>query len=516
MVSSRKNLTLIWGIIVLGLMGAPRVDAGDLGLTDNRTDPFYEGVYPKYPETKPASRETEAWIKKGEYLSKMGDCIACHSNVKEGGAAFAGGLPIKTPFGTFYSPNITPDKETGIGSWSLEDFSGALRHGRDPKGRNYFPVFPYVYLSNLSDDDIKALYIYYQNIPAVHQVNIPPPFPFNLPGARLTLWGWNLLFFFPNTPNKYDETQSSLWNRGKYIVDGPGHCSMCHTPLNVLGAPKSRFYLTGSFIDGYWAPNITKFGLHAVSHFQVADVFKKNELLNQAGPVSGPMAEVNHNSLRHLTKEDRLAIATYLKTVVSEEPLGQRAQLAKQPHLKRGKQVYVSSCIICHQNGEMSAPIIGQSANWYNRLQESGLHGLYRHVIYGFNSMPIKGACVTCSDGDITAAVDYILKASLTHSQSLELKSGGSERFPSSGKEIYQDNCSVCHDEGKMGAPKLGDKEMWAPYIAQNMDKIIENTLNGKAHPKNGGCTLCDTAEVINAIKYMVTYSSPDDNYSLW
>lgn len=514
---SLRKVNLLVSCSLILLTSVVRIAySADMSLEDKRVEPFYDATYPTYPATTPATGAKEELIKRGEYLSKMGDCIACHSNSKAGQAAFAGGLPIETPFGTFYSPNITPDKETGIGSWTEADFVRALKHGRNPKGQNYFPVFPYVYFSNVTDDDARAIYAYLQSIPAVHQVNKPLPFPFGLPGARQTLWGWNLLFFFPNTPYKYDSSQSAVWNRGKYIVDGLGHCSMCHTPLNVFGAPKKRFYLTGSFIDGYWAPNITKYGLHSVTHYQVANVFHKSELLNKAGPVAGPMAEVNHNSLQHLTRDDQIAIATYLKTVVSEEPLPQLYPSSKQPTLKRGKQVYVSACIICHQNGEMSAPIIGKSANWFRRLKDSGLHGLYRHVIYGYNSMPIKGACVTCSDDDITAAVDYILSESLTRTQSLELKSGGAESFPSSGKEIYTDNCSVCHNEGKMGAPKIGDKAMWAPLIGQNMDVIIQKTLNGKDHPAHGGCAQCSTGEVIEAIKYMITQSSSEGNYTLW
>jgi len=196
---------------------------------------------------------------------------------------------------------------------------------------------------------------------------------------------------------------------------------MCHTPLNVLGAPKQRYYLTGGFIDGYWAPNITRLGLITAPHSEVADVFKKGLLINKAGPVAGPMAEVNHDSLSYLTDADMMAIATYIKTVESEDPLAIAPSEAK-PSLERGRQVYDQVCVICHQNGEMSAPLIGDSSNWYLRLRDSGLDGLYRHVIDGFNSMPPKGACVTCSDNDIISAVDYVLDKSLTRAQAGELK----------------------------------------------------------------------------------------------
>lgn len=378
--------------------------------------------YPEYPPTHSVNEDALATIKRGEYLAKMGDCISCHTDVEHGGAPFSGGFAINTPFGTFYTPNITPDKETGIGKWSEEDFVRALKEGRDPKGRNYFPVFPYAYFAHVTEADAKDMYAYFMSIPAVTLNNKPQMFPFNVPGSRVSLWGWNLLFFFPTTLYTEDPTQSTEWNRGKYIVDGLGHCSMCHTPLNPLGAPKTRFYLTGGFIDGYWAPNITREGLKSATVEDIADgVFVKNELINKAGPIAGPMAEVNHNSLMYMSAEDRAAIAIYLKTVMSEEPLGLPASDAP-PAMARGRQVYEKACVICHKNGEMSAPLIGDSPGWYARLKNNSLTTLYAHAIEGFNSMPVRGACVTCSDNDIISAVDYILNRSLTRSQWLDIK----------------------------------------------------------------------------------------------
>lgn len=474
-----------------------------------------EVYYPPYPPTTATNIEQEKLVKRGEYLAKMGDCLACHTNTKAGTPAFAGGLSIATPFGTFYSPNITPDKKTGIGNWTEQDFIRALKEGKNPKGQNYFPVFPYIYFANTSDDDARAMYAYFMSIPAVEQENIPLPFPFSVPGSRNALLGWNLLFFYPNNHFEENPNETAAWNRGKYIVDGLGHCSMCHTPLNPLGAPKNQYYLTGAFIDGYWAPNITEKGLESVSADEVANVFIKNELLNNAGPVAGPMAEVNHNSLNYLTDEDRMAIAVYLKTVVSDQPIDLPPS-EQPPTLSRGKVVYRSACILCHQNGEMSAPRIGDAANWHMRLENSGLTGLYRHVINGYNSMPIKGACVTCSDNDIIASVDYILDQSLSRSQRLELASGGAKKFPSSGKQVYSENCSACHNDGQSGAPILGDKKAWESLIAKNFDVLVENTIKGKHHPANGGCKQCSTGEIIDAIKYIVSQSKTEGNYSLW
>lgn len=164
----------------------------------------------------------------------------------------------------------------------------------------------------------------------------------------------------------------------------------------------------------------------------------------------------------------------------------------------------------------MAAPVIGDASNWYLRLKSSGIHGLYRHAIKGFNSMPVKGGCVTCSDNDIISSVDYLLNESLTHAQWIDLKKGGSQKYPENGKDVYNENCATCHNEGQFGAPKIGDKKAWQPLIEKNMDVLFENTINGKFHQKNGGCDQCTSNEVIEAIKYMVNQSKTDGNYTLW
>ncbi|MDX2346447.1 MAG: c-type cytochrome [Legionella sp.] len=478
------------------------------------TPQINDGYYADYPATTPAEGKKSAKIKRGEYLAKMGDCMACHTNVSEGGKPFAGGLSIATPFGTFYSPNITPDKKTGIGDWTEADFLRALKEGKNPKGQHYFPVFPYIYFSNITEEDASDLYTYFMNIPAVERKNTPLPFPFNVPGARFSLLGWNMLFFYPEEPYKANPAQSAEWNRGQYIVDGLGHCSMCHTPLNPLGGSKTEYYLTGAFIDGFWAPNITKYGLETATHQEVVDVFAKNELINNAGPIAGPMAEVNHNSLSYLTPEDQLAISKYVKTVTTKDPLGLPPS-DKAPSLARGREVYLHACTICHQNGEMTAPRIGNGANWTMRLKDGGLKALYKNAIDGYNSMPPKGACVTCSENDIISAVDYLLNASLSRSQWLDVETQKLEASPKSGQVIYKEKCSACHTNGLLNAPKLGDKTAWKPLVSKNLDVLVQNTVDGDHHPK-GACKDCTTRDVLEAIKYMVSESSPKGNYTLW
>lgn len=478
-----------------------------------------DGYYPAYPATKHADGSRAQLISKGEYLSKMGDCISCHTNVKAGTPAFAGGLPIVTPFGTFYTPNITPDKKTGIGLWTEQDFIRALKKGLSPTGENYFPVFPFAYFANITDDDARALYAYFMSLPAVDQTNRSLPFPFNVPGARLSLWGWKLLFFFPNNVLETNPEKSEQWNRGHYLVDSLGHCSMCHTPLNLLGSPIERNYLTGTFIDGYWAPNISAQGLESVTQDELTHVFSHSMLINDAGPVAGPMTEVVHNSLRYLTPSDQLAIADYLKSVVSQDPLA-IAPSYHQQSMIRGEEVYRVVCTTCHQDGRMGAPRIGDGENWTDRVKTSGLDGLYKNAVNGYNSMPYKGACVTCSKQDVESAVDYLLNQSLTRSQRLDLKKHYHKQLPVDGEQIYSEKCGACHNDGHMGAPILGDVATWKPLIAKNIDVLVQNTIHGSKHPKKGACHACTTGDVIAAIKYMVeqskSASNTSDNYSLW
>ncbi len=480
------------------------------------------GVYPTYPAIDYSSgRDAEA-IKRGEYLARIGDCIACHSNPSGSTAPFAGGLPIKTAFGTFFTPNITPDKATGIGGWSEADFIRAMHDGILADGSNAFPAFPYVYFNRVSTQDLKDLWAYLRAIPAVNLKNKGNTLPIVM-NWRALQYGWKMLYFYPDEGFfKKEPNRSDAWNRGAYLVNGLGHCTMCHTPMNLIGGEEKAYFLTGSLIEGYWAPDITRLGLETASRYQVAQVFIDGKLIDRAGPVRGPMADVNHDSLHYLSESDQLAIAEYLRSVVSKQPRTVPRRIAGQPTLKRGAQVYANVCVMCHLNGNAGAPRIGNQANWEQRLGAGGLPTLDRHAINGFNKMPVKGACVTCDDGDIEAAVYYILYHSLQHSQWEELINP--PRLPrtratslATGKQVYENSCSVCHAEGKLGAPTFGDQQQWAPLIRSNMDVLIFNTLNGKGNmPAKGGCIHCSGSEVIAAVKYMVQHSQHGGNYSLW
>ena len=368
-----------------------------------------DSVYP--PLNLEQSKHSLKQIKHGEYLLKMGDCFTCHTDEANDGKPFAGGLKIKTDFGTIFVPNITPDKETGIGSWTDEQFVKAVREGIAPDGSYYYPVFPYNYFNKMSVQDVLDIKAYLDAVPAVHQENHAQEmkWPFNY---RFLQLGWRLLYFtFTDDGFKPDEHQSDVWNRGKFIVEGPGHCALCHTQLNYLGVPKKDYYLAGTFVEGYYAPNIAATGLKKLSNKQVVDIFRKDEMPTH-GELTGPMRGVEHNSLRFLTDTDLQAIATYLKTIDSKTPPVE-LDIKQSFSIEDGKKLYQSTCAMCHDDGMMGAPTLDPSI--WSVLLDQGRNRLYEITIRGDGDMPAKGGCDECSNGRLKAAVDYMIEASVGH-----------------------------------------------------------------------------------------------------
>lgn len=369
--------------------------------------------YPVLTITNPSKTNL---IQRGEYLAKIGNCISCHTNTRKKLPPFAGALLLDTPFGSIYSTNITPDNETGIGLWKESDFIMAMTKGLSPRGKHYFPAFPYPYFANLSKEDLHLLFLYLKAIPPIKHKNLANPFPFNLPFARHSMTIWNHFFMsrYRKTPLSLKTT--SAISRGHYLVNGFGHCGLCHTPLNVFGAPEPSYQLSGRLIGGYWAPNITASGLKNINSADIINAFNNSSLLNNAGPLAGPMTEVTLNSLQYLTNNDKLAIALYLKTVKSQSRLSVTPN-DHPPTLSRGKIIYQNVCSMCHQSGTMGAPRIGNGGGWLNRLKQSGLERFYKRTFKGFNNMPSMGACVNCSDNDIKSAVNYMVYQSIPYSK---------------------------------------------------------------------------------------------------
>lgn len=472
--------------------------------------------FPKYPSVNTTGRDPEL-VKRGEYLAKAGDCMACHTNtaIKEKAQPFAGGLAMDTPFGTIYAPNITPDKETGIGNWTEDQFIKAMREGISPKGHYYYPAFPYLYFSKVSTDDLKAIKAYLDSIPAVSQKNRKNEmvWPFNI---RFLQLGWRVLFFYkeaktvPNNPEQTPEV-----NRGAYLAEGLGHCAMCHSPSYhilseslPLGAPIHKYDLTGAKVQGFLAPNISETNLSKVPVDEVVDVFTKNKLIG-GGNVEGPMLEVNEDSLKYLSPADLNAIAVYLKSVQSELPPKPKAGSGGI-----GKSIYDTYCSGCHANGAGSAPKYGDPAAW-EPVMKDGIDKVYNNAIHGIGGMPAKGTCISCSDDEIKQSVDYMVAA-------IEGRKVISVPKPKvltveDGKRIYETNCAVCHNTGFKNAPKPGDIEAWKPMVAAGFLKTLENVVAGRhGHLPRGACPECSDAELKAAVKYMMQESTTSSNYNLW
>ena len=370
-------------------------------------------TYPEYPVIHYGTGEKAKQLHRGEYLVKMGDCIACHT-APNGGKSFAGGYPVKTPFGTIYTPNITPDQEMGIGNWSNADFIKAMRQGISPAGHYDYPAFPFPYFNKVTPSDLLAMRAYLNAIPAEKQINPKTNmmFPFNW---RFLQLGWRMMFFqFQKTgPYQPNHKQSALWNRGQYLVKGLGHCDMCHTPSYyllskkyLLGAPMNKYAFTGGMVDGFFAPNITGTLLNHASLQEFADVFLKDQMIG-GGEVQGPMKEANHDSLRYLTMNDIKAIRTYLISVKSKTPPKPRANASG---LAQGKDTYNTYCTGCHTTGAGGAPKLGDATAWQPLLKQ-GIKTLYDNAIKGIGGMPPKGTCINCTDQEIQNAVTYLVNA---------------------------------------------------------------------------------------------------------
>lgn len=258
----------------------------------------------------------EESIRRGEVLFNASDCVACHTDVKGGGQPLAGGRGLDTPFGLFYGPNITPDRQYGIGDWSEAEFRRALRRGIGPRGDYLYPVFPFAAFTGLTDRDIADLYAYLQSRPAVARPNKPhalkPPF-----GWRFLLLGWRMLFFTEG-PLQPIEGRSAEWNRGRYLAEAAAHCGECHTPRNLMGGLKQSQAYSGDprGPDGQKTPNITsdpETGIGKWSVEDIATVLKTGQTPDFDFVGSG-MADVVKGTAA-LSDEDRRAIAVYVKSL---------------------------------------------------------------------------------------------------------------------------------------------------------------------------------------------------------
>jgi mono/diheme cytochrome c family protein len=368
-------------------------------------------------------------MSQGEYVARASNCVACHS--VEGGQAFAGGLKMATPVGAIYATNITPDKETGIGNYTLEDFDRAVRRGVAKDGHHLYPAMPYPSYAKMSEADIAAMYDFFmKEVKPVRQPNLPgeAKWPLN---SRWPLAIWNVVFadfdrYEPKTGKDAD------WNRGAYLVQGPGHCGACHTPRGFASQEASldesgSSFLTGGNLDHWMASNLTgdqNIGLGRWSEDELFHLLKTGR--NKHAAVAGTMIEVVNNSTQYLTDADLKAMAKYLKSLPPQMEKGKAAwaydqkttdDLRKRTFTKAGAAIYMRDCASCHAvdgKGRASylpaiagnpgvvqtdaASVINLVLNGSNRLVISGVPDMYRMPQYR----------LTLDDQEVADVVNFV------------------------------------------------------------------------------------------------------------
>ena len=355
-------------------------------------------------------------IEQGRYLATVADCAACHTS--PGGQAMAGGRPIETPFGIVVSPNITPDRETGIGAWTEAQFIAALDRGIGRGGKHLYPAMPYVYYTHATRTDELAIRAWLSTLPPVHNKVVSNQLPFPL-DIRLAMVGWNMLFF-KHGEFQPDKTKSKEWNRGAYLVTGLEHCGACHTPKNLLGGDVTSQFLQGARIQGWFAPNITNDARRGLGRWSVDDVVAYLQTgHNRFAAASGPMGEEVSLSSSRMEAADLHAMAVYLKDQPGQEDQATPAD-AGSGAMRTGAAIYRDECSACHTpDGKGVAglfPALGGSPSVQSRAATS----LIRVVLQGAKSvatppqptgaaMPAFGWMLT--DGQVAAVVTYIRNA---------------------------------------------------------------------------------------------------------
>jgi mono/diheme cytochrome c family protein len=359
-------------------------------------------------------------IERGRYLTVAGDCTACHT-LPGSDRAFAGGRPLETPFGLLLGPNITPDRETGIGAWTDDEFVNALTKGTGRNGRWLYPAMPYAYYTKLTRNDALAIRAYLNTVPAVYNpVKADQlPFPFDI---RASMLAWDQLFFTPGTfrpnPNK-----SAEWNRGAYLAEGLTHCGMCHTPKNFLGGDRDSEYLRGYALQGWFAPDITNDARRGVGGWPVEEIVAYLKTgHNNTSAAAGLMSEMVTLSTSHLNDDDLKAIAVYLK----DAPSGGASEALSQPAkpdektMTVGGAIYADECSGCHTSDGKGTSGLFPALSASPVVQQRDPTTLLHVVLRGVRSASTAGAPTAAAmpqfdwlltDDQVAAVLTYIRNA---------------------------------------------------------------------------------------------------------
>jgi mono/diheme cytochrome c family protein len=321
----------------------------------------------------------EETIAHGKALTEAADCASCHT--ADPAKPFAGGKRIDTPFGGIYSPNLTPDRETGIRAWSDADFVRALRYGVAPDGSRYYPAFPYPNFTKMTRQDIQAIRAYLATLEPVR--NAPPPPELRWPlNYRVVMRAWNYLFFRPGIfePN---QQKSAEWNRGGYLVTGAAHCGACHTPKNLFGADKRGLAFGGGLVQGWFAPRLDNAERSGLKSWSVDDLVEYlSSGRNTKSHADGLMAEMVVNSTSKMSDADVRAIAVYIKDLPAGAP-EPAVTPPPQGDMTAGAAVYAHACVSCHEADGSGAPRIYPPLPGNANLQSADPSSTLRIILDG-------------------------------------------------------------------------------------------------------------------------------------
>lgn len=351
--------------IAIGVGGSGVFGPGDRGGRDGR--PPETAARPASAPVADTGTGTDAdLVARGAYLALAGNCAGCHT--ARGGEPYAGGRPIATPFGTIHATNLTPDVATGLGAWTDDDFRRAMHEGRSRDRRALYPAFPYTDYTRVTRADTDALWAYLRTLAPVNAPARPHAlrFPWSLP---LLLEGWRLLYFRP-AEFAPDPARDATWNRGAYLVNGLGHCGACHTARDALGGPAGEALAGGTLAAlGWHAPSLRSDAEGGVGGWPLAETADwLASGIGARGIATGPMAEVVERSLQHLTPEDRLAMAVYLRSIAAHDGAGRAdragsaaarttAAASRTPGASDdGERLYRRHCEDCHGAAGEGAP----------------------------------------------------------------------------------------------------------------------------------------------------------------
>lgn len=371
----------------------------------------------KIHDAPPPPAPTAQQVERGAYLARLGNCATCHT--ARGGAAYAGGRAIETPFGVLYSSNLTPDAATGIGSWSAAHFWRAMHNGRSRDGRLLYPAFPYPNYTLMTRADSDALFDFLRSRPAVKQDNKAHGlgWPFSTQAALAV---WRALYFRSGSYAP-DPARSADWNRGAYLVEGLGHCSACHTQRNALGASSDMLDLSGGLIpmQNWYAPSLTSPVEASVADWPQEQVVRMMQAgVAPRGSVLGPMAEVVLTSTQHWNADDLRAMAVFLKALPQTAAPERPASVTVSSSVaQRGAKLYGQHCVQCHGEQGQGVPgaypplagnravLMRQTAN----LVQIVLHGGFAPATAG-NPRPfgMPPYVLLLSDADVAAVLTHI------------------------------------------------------------------------------------------------------------